>query len=58
MDLYKDNDNLKEDEVKINIKDPQVNFSLRITVMNRNNYNFLNRKTKISIKRNDSKSNE
>jgi hypothetical protein len=58
MDLYKDNDNLKEDEVKINIKDPQVNFSLRITVMNRNNYNFLNRKTKISKKRNDSKSNE
>ena len=58
MDLYEENDNLKEDEVNINIKDPKVNFSLRITVMNRNLLTNNNRKTKISLERNHSKSNE
>ena len=60
IDLYGENDNLKEDEVKINIKDPKVNFSLRITVMNRNKTLITNnnRKTKISIERNESNPNE
>ena len=50
-----------DDEVKINIKDPKVNFSLRITIMNKNLYsnnNYLNRKTNINLKRNFSKFNE
>ena len=62
IDLYEDNDVFKDDdEVKINIKDPKVNFSLRITIMNKNLYsnnNYLNRKTNINLKRNFSKFNE
>ena len=60
IDLYGENDNLKEDEVNINIKDPKVNFSLRITVMNRNKPILTNnnRKTKNSFESNHSKSNE
>jgi hypothetical protein len=62
IDLYEENDVFKDDdEVKINIKDPKVNFSLRITIMNKNLYsnnNYLNRKTNINLKRNFSKFNE
>ena len=62
MDLYEENDVFKDDdEVKINIKDPQVKFSLRITIMNKNLYtnnNYLNRKTLVVFKRNFSKINE
>ena len=61
LDLYEDRDNFNDDEVKINIKDPKVQFSLRITIMNKNLYqrdtNYLNRKTN-AFKRNLSKSNE
>ena len=53
--------NFNDDEVKINIKDPKVQFSLRITIMNKNLYqrdtNYVNRKTN-AFKRNFSKSNE
>ena len=56
LDLYNENDNFNEDEVKINIKDPKVNFSLRITIMNKNLYgnNTINRKTNRYSKRNNS----
>ena len=61
LDLYEDRDNFNDDEVKINIKDPKVQFSLRITIMNKNLYqrdtNYFNRKTNF-FKRNLSKSNE
>ena len=61
LDLYEDRDNFNDDEVKINIKDPKVQFSLRITIMNKNLYqrdtNFFNRKTN-AFKRNLSKTNE
>ena len=65
IDLYEENDIFKDDEVKINIKDPQVNFSLRITIMNKNLYsnnnnnnNYFNRKTNFNFKRNFSKFSE
>ena len=61
LDLYEDRDNFNDDEVKINIKDPKVQFSLRITIMNKNLYqrdtNYFNRKTN-AFKRNLSKTNE
>jgi hypothetical protein len=61
LDLYEDKDTFNDDEVKINIKDPKVQFSLRITIMNKNLYqrdtNYVNRKTN-TFKRNFSKSNE
>ena len=61
LDLYEDKDTFNDDEVKINIKDPKVQFSLRITIMNKNLYqrdtNYVNRKTN-AFKRNFSKSNE
>ena len=61
LDLYEDRDNFNDDEVKINIKDPKVQFSLRITIMNKNLYqrntNYFNRKTN-AHKRNLSKTNE
>ena len=61
LDLYEDRNNFIEDEVKINIKDPKIQFSLRITIMNKNLYqrdtNYFNRKTN-AFKRNFSKSNE
>ena len=48
----------EEDSIKINLKDPKVNFSLRITVMNKNKNTmdrttFVNRKTNIIHKRNN-----
>ena len=61
LDLYEDKDTFNDDEVKINIKDPKVQFSLRITIMNKNLYqrdtNDVCRKTN-AFKRNFSKSNE
>ncbi len=61
LDIYENNENSnydEEDSIKINLKDPKVNFSLRITVMNKNKNTmnrttFVNRKTNIIHKRNN-----
>ena len=56
IDLYEENDNFIDDDVKIKIKDPKVNFNLRITIMNKNLYGkqstlVVNRKTNFNMKR-------
>ena len=61
LDIYENNENSnydEEDSIKINLKDPKVNFSLRITIINKNKNSMnrittVNRKTNINHNRNN-----